>query len=78
MKYVRITVRYTWTDHKTNKEAGKELNVTPVLDKIQRYKRNWIQHVNRMPRKSFPRILKNYIPKGRRTPGRQLKTLLDM
>jgi hypothetical protein len=38
MKYMRITARYTWTDHKTNKEIAKELNITPVLDKIQDYK----------------------------------------
>jgi hypothetical protein len=48
MKYMRRTAGYTWTDHKTNTEIAKELNITPVLDKIQDYKRNWIQHVNRM------------------------------
>jgi hypothetical protein len=41
IKYMR-TVGYTWTDHKTNTEIAKELNITPVLDKIQDYKRNWI------------------------------------
>jgi hypothetical protein len=52
MKYMR-TAEYTWTDHKTNTDIAKELNITPVLDKIQDYKRNWIQHVNRMPRKTI-------------------------
>jgi hypothetical protein len=32
MKYMRKTARYTWTD-------PKDLNITPVLDKIQDYKR---------------------------------------
>jgi hypothetical protein len=54
MKYMIITAEYTWTDHKTNTQTAKELNITPVLDKIQDYKRNWIQHVNRMPRNSDP------------------------
>ena len=40
-----------------------ELIISPVLDKIQDYKRNWIQHVNRMPRKRLHRIIKNYTPK---------------
>jgi hypothetical protein len=31
------------TDHKTNTEIAKELNITPVFDKIQDYKRKWIQ-----------------------------------
>jgi hypothetical protein len=26
------------------------------LDKIQDYKRKWIQHINRMPRNSLPRL----------------------
>ena len=26
------------------------LEITPVLDKLLEYKRNWIQHVKRMPR----------------------------
>jgi hypothetical protein len=55
---MRITARYTWTDHKTNTEIAKEWNITPVLDKIQDYKRNWIQHINRMPRNRLPRLIK--------------------
>jgi hypothetical protein len=61
---VRRTAGYTGTGHKTNTEFAKELNITPVLDKIQKYKINWIQHINRTPRKRLPRILKNCTPKG--------------
>jgi hypothetical protein len=50
---------YTWTDHKTNTEIATELNTTPVLDKIQDYKRNWIKHVNQMPCKRLPRLVKS-------------------
>jgi hypothetical protein len=35
MKYVRKTAGYTWTDYKTNTEIAKELNITPVLDKMK-------------------------------------------
>jgi hypothetical protein len=35
----RITARYTWTDHKTNAEIAKELNITPVLDTVQDYEK---------------------------------------
>jgi hypothetical protein len=69
MKYMRITAGYTWTDRKTNTEIAKELNITPVLDKIQDYKRNWIQHVNRMPCNRLPKLLKSYTPKSRRNQG---------
>jgi hypothetical protein len=76
MKYMRRSAGYTWTDHKTNTDIAKELNITPVLDKIQSYKRN-CTHVNRMPCNKLPSILKNYTPKGRRTHGRPMNRLLD-
>jgi len=41
------------------------------------YKRNWMQHVNRMPRNRLPRVTKYYSPTGRRNHGRPLKRLLD-
>jgi hypothetical protein len=72
MKYMRRTAGYIWTDYKS-----KELKITPILDKLLEYKRNWIQHVNRMPRNRLPRVMKLYSPTGRRNYGRPLKRLLD-
>jgi hypothetical protein len=72
MKYMRRTARYTWTDSKTNTQTAKELKITPILDKLLEYKRNWIQHVNRMPRNRLPRVMKQYCPNGRRNHGRSL------
>jgi hypothetical protein len=77
MKYTRRTAGYTWTDYKTNTQIAKELKITPVLDKLLEYKRNWIQHVNGMPRNRLPRVLKQYSPTGRRNCSRTLKRLLD-
>jgi hypothetical protein len=37
------------------------------------YKRNWIQHVNRMPRNRLPRVMKHYSPTGRRNHGSKNK-----
>ena len=53
------------------------LIISNNLDKLLEYKRNWIQHVNRMPRNRLPRIMKHYSPIGRRNHGRPLKRLLD-
>ena len=50
MKYMRRTAGYIWTYYKTSAQIAKELKITPILDKLLEYKRNWIQHVNRMPR----------------------------
>jgi len=77
MKYMRRTSGYTWTDYKTNTQITKELKITPILDKLLEYKRNWIQHVNRMPRNRLPRVMKHYSPTGRRNYDRPLKRLLD-
>jgi hypothetical protein len=77
IKYMRRTAEYTWTDYKTNAQIAKELKITPILNKLLEYKRNWIQHVNRMPHNRLPRIMKHYSPTGRRNHGRPLKGLLD-
>jgi hypothetical protein len=45
MKYMRRTAGYIWTDYKTNAQIAKELKITPILNKLLEYKRNWIQHV---------------------------------
>jgi hypothetical protein len=76
MKYMR-TAGYTWTDYKTNTQIAKELKITPVFDKLLAYKRNWIQHVNRMPRNRLPRVTKRYSPTGRRNHVTPFKRLLD-
>jgi hypothetical protein len=70
MKYTSKAAGYTWKSYKTNSEIAKELNKTPVLDKIQDYRRNWIQNINGMPRKRLSRIIKNYEQKSSRNHGR--------
>jgi len=67
----------TWTGYETNTEIAMELSRTPNLDKIQDYRRNWIQHVNRMSPNRL-RIIKKQQSKGRRNQGRPLKRLLDV
>jgi hypothetical protein len=76
MKYMR-TAGYTWTDYTTNTQIAKELKITPILDKLLEYKRNWIQHVNRMPHNRLPRVMKHYSSTRRKNCGRHLKRLPD-
>jgi hypothetical protein len=64
MKCMRRTAGYIWTDFETNTQIAMELKMTPILDKILEYKKNWIQHVNRMPRNILPRVKKQYFPNG--------------
>jgi uncharacterized membrane protein len=58
-----------WPGYETNTDIAKKLNITQILDKMQDYRRNWIQHVNRMPCNTLPKIIKNYRPKGRKNQG---------
>jgi len=60
MKYMRKTEGYTWIDHKTNTEIAKEINITPVLNKIEEHRRNCLQLINRKPRHGLQGIIKNY------------------
>jgi len=77
IKYMRRTAGYIWTDYKTNAQIAKELKKTTISDKLLEYKRNWIQHANRMPRNRLPKVMKQYSPIGRRNRCRPLKRLLD-
>jgi hypothetical protein len=77
IKYMRRTAGYNGTDCKTNTQIAKELKITPILDKLLEYKRNWIQHVNRMPHNRLHRVMKHCCPTGRRNHRRPLKRLLD-
>jgi len=79
MKYMRKTAGYNWTDYKTNTEIAKILNISPVLDIIWDYRRNWIRHADTMPHNRLPRIIKkNYITNGRRNQGRPMTRLLGV
>jgi hypothetical protein len=54
---MRKTAGYTWTDYKTER---LQKNITPFLDKIQEYRRNWLQHIYSMPYNRFSRTIKYY------------------
>jgi hypothetical protein len=77
MKFLRRTARYTLLDHKKNDDIIQGLNTTSVLEKITKYRHNWVKHVHRMNSSRFPKALIEYHPRGRRRPGRPLKRLLD-
>jgi hypothetical protein len=55
----------------------KDTKLISVLDKITSYKRDWVQHINRMPRSRLPNLLTKYAPRGIRNQGRPLKRLLE-
>ena len=58
MKLLRPLAGYTLYVHKTNDYIRHELQITGTLDNIDEYRRNWFQHLQRMPQNRIP--LKSY------------------
>jgi hypothetical protein len=75
IKYVRKTAGYTWRDHATNTDTAEELNINPILDKIQEYSSNWLQHTNSMPCNRLPRLPKTADQQADEIRGSHLKRL---
>jgi len=73
MKLLRPLAGYTLYDHKSNDYIRRELQITDILDKIDEYRRNWFQHLQRMPQNRIPLKSYHYRPQGRRTIGRPKK-----
>jgi hypothetical protein len=38
---MRKSAECTWIDYKANTENAKKINITPILDRIWEYRRNW-------------------------------------
>jgi hypothetical protein len=76
MRFMRTTAKYICSDYKRNDDILNELKTEPVMEKILKYKKNGIQHLNTGQRDRIPK-LKNYRPRGRRNRGRPMKRLLD-
>jgi hypothetical protein len=75
MKYLWQTAGNNFLNHKINEEILEELHVTALEDKLCTYRHKRFQHVHRMEDNRLPKQLLNYHPKGRRRPGRPLKTI---
>ena len=63
----------TCSGYKTDDYISRELQITRILGKIDEYRRNWFQHLQRMPQKRIPLKSYYYRPQGRRTIGRPKK-----
>jgi len=73
MKLLRPLAGYTLYDHKRNDYIRRKLRITGVPDKTDEYRRNWLSHLQRMPRNRIPLKSYYYRPQGMRTIGRPKK-----
>jgi len=60
---MRKTAGYTETVYDRNTGIAKGIIVTPILNKMQENRRNWLQHIDRMSRNRLPGKLKNNRPR---------------
>jgi hypothetical protein len=73
MKLLRPLAGYALYEHKTNDPVRRELQTDNILDKIDEYRRNWLLHLQKMPRNRIPLKSFHYSPQGKRTIGRLKK-----
>ena len=73
MKLLRRLAGYSLYDHTTNDYIRRELQITGIIDKIDEYRQNRFQHLQRMTQNRIPLKSYYYRPQGRRTIGRPKK-----
>jgi hypothetical protein len=80
MRFIRRTLGYTLFDHKRNElmdVMDKQLKITPIVDFVTQYWKNWKENVHRMTPDRIPKMILKNQPKGKRCLCRPLKTWKD-
>jgi hypothetical protein len=71
MKFLKSLLGQTRVAHQRNTIIReKRKKVEHIVDEIQSYQKNWLQHVKRMEHSRIPRMALEYQPKGKRDVGR--------
>jgi len=73
MRFLRSVKGYTRLDKMRSKVIRKELEMCGIQDMRAKYKRNWINHLERMDNTRLLKHSLNYKPRGRREHGRPRK-----
>jgi hypothetical protein len=73
MRLLRPLAGHTLLDCKRNEDIRKKLNIENITSIISSYRKNWYEHVTRMP----PHRLLFYKPSGKRNVGRLKKRWKD-
>jgi hypothetical protein len=72
MRFLRRTAGYTCWDHNRNEDILTELQMSQITEFIYQYRKNWKEHVDRIPK-----MIIKYQPIGKRNLGRPLKRWKD-
>lgn len=77
MRFLRSTLGITRRYKIRNDDIRKELNIFNLCDKVDEYKKSWLNHVQRMETGRLPKMFLIYKSYGRRNLGRPRKKWLD-
>jgi hypothetical protein len=72
MRFLRRTAGYARWDHKRNEDILTKLQMSQTTKFIYQYRKNWKEHIDRIPK-----MILIYQPKGKRNLGRPLKRWKD-
>lgn len=64
MKFLRKIKEVTWEDQIRNEVIRNELQVEPLEEKQEKYKRKWMApHLERMNEERITKSIRNYMPR---------------
>jgi len=73
MRFLRSVAEYTRLDKIRSEVIRKELEIFGIQNVKLKYKKNWINNLQRMDNTRLPKHALNYKPRGRRDRGRPKK-----
>jgi len=73
MRFLKSVTRYTRLNKIRSEVIRKELEISGIQDVRLKYKKKWINHLERMDNTRLPKHALNYQPRGRRDHGRNRK-----
>jgi len=73
MRFLRSVKGYTRLDNIRSVIIRQDLEIPWIRDVRTKYKKNWINHLERMDNTRLPKHALNYKPRGRRDRGRPRK-----
>jgi hypothetical protein len=73
MRFLRSVAGYTRLDKIRSQDIRQELEISETQDVRLKYKKNWINHLERMDNTRLLKYALTYKPRGRRDRGRPRK-----
>ena len=75
IRFLRSVTGYTRLDKIRSEVIRKGLQISGIQDVRLKYKKNWINHLERMDNTRLPKYALNYKPRGRRDRRRPQETM---